>query len=55
MGMKPDDIFGAWACERCHSAVDGRLKTEYDREQLRLFHAEGVFRTQAVLQREGKL
>lgn len=26
MGMKPDDIFGAWACERCHSAVDGRLK-----------------------------
>lgn len=55
MGMKPDDIFGAWACERCHSAVDGRTKTEYDREQLRLFHAEGVFRTQAVLQCEGKL
>ena len=48
MGMKPDDIFGAWACSACHDAVDGRTKTKYDCEQLRLFHEEGVFRTQAV-------
>ncbi|MFV9058749.1 nuclease domain-containing protein, partial [Serratia fonticola] len=39
----------------CHDAIDGRIKTEYDRETLRLYHAEGVFRTQAILRKEGKL
>jgi len=52
---EPSCCCGGWACSSCHDACDGRIKTEYDREQLRLFHAEGVFRTQAVLQREGKL
>ena len=55
MGMKPDDIFGAWACERCHSAVDGRLKTEYTRDELRLAHCEGMIRTQQQLVNEGKI
>ena len=53
--QKPDDVFGAWACSACHDAIDSRVKTEYDREQLRLFHAEGVFRTQQILKNEGKL
>lgn len=55
IGQKPDDVFGAWACSACHDAIDSRVKTEYDREQLRLFHAEGVFRTQQILKNEGKL
>lgn len=55
VGMKPDDLFGAFCCSSCHDAIDGRMKVDYDREQLRLFHSEGVFRTQAILQREGKL
>lgn len=54
-GMKPNDEQGAWGCSTCHDACDGRTKTEYSREELRLFHAEGVFRTQAILRREGKL
>lgn len=53
--MKPDDEQGAWACSSCHDAIDSRTKTEYDRETLRLYHAEGVFRTQAILRSEGKL
>lgn len=55
VGMKPNDIFGAWACSSCHDAVDGRMKTEYPRDELRLAHAEGVFRTQQILKNEGKL
>ena len=55
VGMKPNDIFGAWACSSCHDAVDGRIKTDYSRDDLRLAHAEGVFRTQQILKNEGKL
>ncbi|HBL7130390.1 DUF1364 domain-containing protein [Serratia ureilytica] len=54
-GMKPDDEQGAWACSSCHDAIDARTKTEFDRETLHLYHAEGVFRTQAILRKEGKL
>jgi hypothetical protein len=56
-GQKPHDAQGAHACSCCHDAVDGRLNTPqtriFTREQLRLFHAEGVFRTQELLRREG--
>jgi hypothetical protein len=53
-GIKPDDVQAAWACSACHDACDGRTKTEYTRDELRLAHAEGVFRTQAILKGEGK-
>lgn len=55
VGMKPDDMFGAWACSACHDAVDMRTKTRYSYDELRLAHAEGVLRTQAILRKEGKL
>lgn len=55
VGQKPDDIFGAWACSSCHDACDFRIKTSYSRDELRLAHAEGVMRTQAILRKEGKL
>jgi hypothetical protein len=54
-GMKPSDEQGAWGCSACHDAIDSRTKTEYTRDELRLMHAEGVFRTQAILRSEGKL
>lgn len=54
-GNKPPDIIGAWACHQCHAAVDGRINTPYAKEQLRLWHAEGAFRTQAILLKEGKV
>ncbi|EXI61510.1 hypothetical protein MHD_04440 [Mannheimia granulomatis] len=55
IGQKPDDVFGAWACSACHDAVDDRIKTVHSRDELRLAHAEGVFRTQQILKSEGKL
>jgi hypothetical protein len=53
-GYKPDDIQGAIACSSCHDLIDGRVKTkEYSRDDLKLMHAEGVFRTIAIWKDEG--
>ena len=52
-GLKPDDLQAAIGCSNCHDAIDGRIKTDYTRDELRLLHAEGVFRTQAIWKNEG--
>ena len=44
-GSKPPDSLGAWSCSACHDAVDGRVRSTWSRCELRLMHAEGVFRT----------
>ena len=49
--LKPDDMQGAWACFDCHNLVDGRTKSEHQREIVRLAHAEGVFRTQQEIRK----
>ncbi|MCR1838438.1 MULTISPECIES: DUF1364 domain-containing protein [Rodentibacter] len=54
VALKPDDIQGAWACSACHDECDRRTR-KMDTEYVRLAHAEGVMRTQAILRREGKL
>lgn len=54
-GMKPIDLIGAWACEPCHSAIDGRSKTAYTHDQLRLMHLEGMVRTINALHKRGML
>jgi hypothetical protein len=49
MGMKvPCDLLGAWACSACHAYCD----SHHDAETNAAF-AEGVFRTQNILWREG--
>ena len=45
MGKKPPDILCAHACSSCHDCIDGRIRTPYTRNELRLMHAEGVLRT----------
>ncbi|MGX8941583.1 DUF1364 domain-containing protein [Symbiopectobacterium sp. Eva_TO] len=53
-GMKPDDLFGAWACSGCHDEIDRRTRIT-DAEYARLHHLEGIIRTQSVLLEEGKI
>jgi hypothetical protein len=53
MGMKADDLLGAWACSACHDAVDRRSHTDLDRDYVRLAHLEGMVRTIAQLRAEG--
>ncbi|WP_368910205.1 DUF1364 domain-containing protein [Proteus penneri] len=53
-GIKPNDIFGAWACSACHDESDRR--TNYvDAEYAKQCHLEGVIRTQDILIKEGKI
>lgn len=55
-GIKPGDYaFGAFCCARCHDAVDGRIASGLDRDTLRLYHAEGVMRTQRRLVEMGAI
>lgn len=53
MGIKADDLLGAWACSECHDAVDRRRHVDLDRDTVRLAHLEGVVRTIAQLRKEG--
>ncbi len=55
VGMKPNDLQGAWACDYCHSIADGRLRAPagLTRDEIRLYHAEGVMRTIDKLIAEG--
>lgn len=55
MGIRSHDIFGSYACFACHDAIDGRSKSTFTRDELRLMHLEGVIRTQAILVKEGIL
>jgi hypothetical protein len=52
MGIKADDLLGAWACSACHDAIDRRSNTDLDRDYLRLAHLEGMARTIAQLRKE---
>lgn len=55
MGLKADDLLGAWACSACHDAIDRRAHTDLDRDYVRLAHLEGMVRTIAQLRKEGKV
>jgi hypothetical protein len=56
MGMKAPDLLGAWCCSACHDLVDKRrFEKDIDFTFVRLAHALGVFRTQAILLKEGKI
>jgi hypothetical protein len=49
VGLKPNDLQGAWACSSCHDAIDGRRKTEFNSAELRVMHLEGMVRTIDIL------
>lgn len=53
-GCKPSDLFIAWACSACHDEIDRRTRIT-DGEYAKQCHLEGVMRTQAILQSEGKI
>ena len=46
MGMKQKDLKAAFCCSSCHDCLDGRVKSEYSRNDIRLMHLDGIMRTQ---------
>lgn len=55
IGIKADDLLGAWACSACHDAIDRRAHNDLDRDYVKLAHLEGMTRTIAQLRKEGKV
>jgi hypothetical protein len=53
MGRKDDDLFAAIGCSACHDLVDGRTGTEYATTTTKMWHLDGVIRTQRVWLDEG--
>lgn len=54
LGIKPPDWCASYACSACHDAIDSRMRVlDATREQLHLWHLQGVLRTLAMLEREG--
>lgn len=53
VGLKPPDTLGAHACHRCHDLIDGRTKTDMERDFIKLAFAEGVMRTLYRLHEQG--
>ncbi len=53
MGMKHDDIHGAFCCSDCHDVVDGKVHTAFNYTEVKLMHLEGVIRTQKIWMDEG--
>lgn len=50
MGMKANDIHGAYACSDCHAWLDGNyVYSLHTREERDLYHLQGMVRTQAIL------
>lgn len=54
VGVKPNDLQGAWACSSCHDEIDRRTRI-FENEFVRLAHAEGVMKTQNILIKDGKI
>lgn len=53
MGTKHSDLLATHGCNDCHDAVDGRIKTQYSKQELDLMLLQGVMRTQQILLDEG--
>lgn len=54
VGMKSNDLFGAWCCSSCHAEID-RVTRNLDPGYVHTLFLEGVIRTQAKLIAEGKV
>ena len=56
MGMKSHDLHGAWGCSSCHDEIDNRSNRNWvERDTARLYHLEGVIRTQEKLLKMGAI
>ncbi|HEI3976215.1 TPA: DUF1364 domain-containing protein [Escherichia coli] len=53
-GTKPPDLIATIACSACHDEIDRRTHN-LDNKDARLYHLEGVIRTQTILLKEGKI
>ena len=52
LGQKPNDIFGVWACDKCHTILHNP-PSDRDADMLELEELQAMVRTQHQLIKEG--
>jgi hypothetical protein len=52
-GKKVNDIHGSYCCSSCHDVLDGRVRSNYSKDELKLFHLESIIETQLILLDKG--
>lgn len=52
-GFKAPDVCGLIACSSCHDVIDNRVKSNYDRDYVRLLAHEGHMESLALLVNAG--
>ncbi len=55
MGMKGLDLIATWACSSCHDVLDGRVKSNYSREELLSIGFESALKTIEELYHDGMI
>lgn len=53
LALKSLPIHGAYGCYACHAAIDGHVKTKFDKDSLRLWFYDGMVSTQLILLAKG--
>jgi len=53
MGIKSSDAHGAYCCSSCHDAIDGRVKVNFTKDELKLMFFDAMVRTQLILINKG--
>lgn len=53
VGKKNSDLHGAYACYHCHQILDNAVKTNLEREFVKLAHYEAILETQLKLKEKG--
>lgn len=52
-GIKPPDLIGLFACSGCHDVIDGRVKTQHDKDFIKMCMYEGHLESLMILWEEG--
>ena len=55
VGHKVADIHGAYCCNSCHDVLDGRVRSNFDKDFLHAAHLDAVIETQLKLIKKGLL
>jgi hypothetical protein len=53
IARKKIDLISAHCCSACHAVIDGHVKSDLSPEEVKIYHYEGIFRTQELLHSQG--
>lgn len=55
IAQKMPDFMGSWCCSSCHDVIDGRVKSDYTQDEIKIMKYEGMIRTQCEILKMGAM